>query len=44
MKLGITIPSTNTTVQPEMGAMRPEGVTKEITEQVRGQGTVLEQK
>jgi len=30
MKFGIIIPSTNTTVQPEMDAMRPDGVTNQI--------------
>ncbi|MEQ8249338.1 MAG: arylmalonate decarboxylase [Alphaproteobacteria bacterium] len=30
MKFGIIIPSTNTTVQPEMEAMRPAGVTNQI--------------
>ena len=30
MKFGIIIPSTNTTVQPEMDAMRPEGVTNQV--------------
>jgi maleate isomerase len=30
MKFGIIIPSTNTTVQPEMDGMRPDGVTNQI--------------
>lgn len=30
LKIGIIIPSTNTTVQPESDAMRPEGVTNHI--------------
>mgnify|MGYP006919307131 CR=1 FL=1 len=30
MKFGIIVPSTNTTVQPEMDAMRPPGVTNQI--------------
>ena len=31
MKLGVVIPSTNTTVQPEMDAMRPAGVTNQMS-------------
>ena len=30
LKLGILVPSTNTTVQPEMDAMRPPGVTNHV--------------
>ena len=30
LKLGVLVPSTNTTVQPEMDAMRPHGVTNHI--------------